>query len=307
MERLLGLSPSSTFLVNYGLGAPSSRWEAVKQGSYLAGQERNRLDLGASPVWEIADIIARQGVRVTEYDMPNAVSGLFFHSEGTGFAIVVNRCHSLSRRLFSYAHEYCHLLADRDRFGGISHAGNRSELAEVRANAFAAHFLMSEPGVRSFLKAVGKGEGTRQNLEIYDEWEEVSAQKRMPAGSQEVRVHDVVGLSHHFGTSYEAALYQLLNLRIIRRDNFEALWENREAQGAIRRALRIPEWNEGFHYDLAEQLLSLGFEAYRREEISRGKLIELAERAGVDREEIEEALHDAQPLPEPIEAILPGE
>lgn len=307
LERLLGLPPSSAFLVSYGLKSLSSRWDAINQGRYLANQERNRLDLGTSPVWEMAEITARQGVRVTEYEMPDAVSGLFFHSVDTGFAIVINRRHSRSRRSFSYAHEYCHLLADRDRFGGISHAGNRSELAEVRANAFAAHFLMPESGVRSFLKAVGKGEGTRQNLEIYDEWEEVSAQKRMPAGSQEVQVHDVVGLSHHFGASYEAALYQLLNLRIIRRDNFETLWESREAQGSIRRALRIPEWNEGFHYDLAEQLLSLGFEAYRREEISRGKLIELAEKAGVDREEIEEALYDAQPWPEPIEAILPGE
>ncbi len=307
LEKLLGLSPSSAFLVSYGLKSLSSRWDAISQGRYLANQERNRLDLGTSPVWELAEIIARQGVRVTEYEMPDAVSGLFFHSEDTGFATVINREHSRSRRLFSYAHEYCHLLADRDRFGGISHAGNRSELAEVRANAFAAHFLMPEAGVRSFLKAVGKGEGTRQNLEIYDEWEEVPAQKRMPAGSQEVRVHDVVGLSHHFGVSYEAALYQLLNLRIIRKDNFETLWESKEAQGPIRRALRIPEWNEGFHYDLAEQLLSLGFEAYRREEISRGKLLELAEKSGVDREEIEEALYDAQPRPEPIEAILPGE
>jgi hypothetical protein len=244
---------------------------------------------------------------VTEYEMPDAVSGLFFHSEDTGFAIVINRRHSRSRRLFSYAHEYCHLLADRDRFGGISHIGNRNELAEVRANAFAAHFLMPEVGVRSFLKALGKGEGTRQNLEIYDEWEGVPAQRRMPTGSQEVRVHDVVGLSHHFGTSYEAALYHLLNLGIIRRDIFDVLWESKGAQGPIRRAFRIPEWDEGFHFDLAEQLLSLGFEAYRREEISLGKLIELAEKSGVNREEVEEALYDAQPRPEPIEAILPGE
>jgi Zn-dependent peptidase ImmA (M78 family)/DNA-binding XRE family transcriptional regulator len=307
LEGLLGLSPSAAFFVSYGLGALSSRWDAISQGRYLAAQERNRLDLGASPVWELAEIVARQGVRVAEYEMPDAVSGLFFHGKDTGFAIVVNRGHSRSRRLFSYAHEYCHLLADRDRSGGISHAGNRSELAEVRANAFAAHFLMPESGVRSFLKSVGKGEGTRQNLEIYDGWEEVPAQKRMPAGSQEVRVHDVVGLSHHFGASYEAALYQLLNLRIIRRDNFEALWESREAQGAIRWALRIPEWGEGFHYDLAEQLLSLGFEAYRREEISRGKLMELAEKAGVDRDDVEEALYDVQPRTEPIEVILPGE
>lgn len=307
LERLLGLSPSSAFLVSYGLKVLSSRWDAINQGRYLATQERNRLDLGTSPIWEVAEIVARQGVRVTEYEMPDAVSGLFFHSEDTGFAIVINWRHSRSRRLFSYAHEYCHLLADRDRFGGISHAGNRNELAEVRANAFAAHFLMPEAGVKSFLKSLGKGEGTRQNLEIYDEWERVPAQRRMPTGSQEVRVHDVVGLSHHFGTSYEAALYHLLNLGIIRRDNFDVLWESKGAQGPIRRAFRIPEWDEAFHFDLAEQLLSLGFEAYRREEISRGKLIELAEKAGVGREEVEEALYDAQPRPEPIEAILPGE
>lgn len=307
LEKLLGLSPTSAFFVSYGLGALSSRWDAINQGRYLANQERNRLDLGTSPIWEVAEIIARQGVRVAEYEMPDGVSGLFFHSEDTGFAIVVNRGHSRSRRLFSYTHEYCHLLADRDRFGGISHAGNRNELAEVRANAFAAHFLMPEAGVRSFLKALGKGESTRQNQEIYDEWEGVPAQKRMPTGSQEVRVHDVVGLSHHFGTSYEAALYHLLNLGIIRKDNFETLWESKAAQGPIRRALRIPEWDEGFHYHLAEQLLSLGFEAYRREEISRGKLVELAERVGVDQEEIEEALYDVESRPEPIEAVLPSE
>jgi len=166
---------------------------------------------------------------------------------------------------------------------------------------------MSEAGVRSFLKTLGKGEGTRQNLEIYDESEGIQAQRRLPTGSQEVRAHDVVGLSHHFGASYEAALYHLLNLGIIRKGSFEALWENKGAQDPIRRALRIPEWNEGIHWDLAEQLLWLGFEAYRREEISRGKLVELAERVGVDRDEIEEALHEAQPRPEPIEAMLPVE
>lgn len=307
LEKLLGLIPSSAPFVSYGLKAPSSRWDAINQGRHLAGQERNRLDLGTSPVWEVAEIISHQGVRVTEYEMPDAISGLFFHSEDTGFAIVVNRGHSHSRRLFSYAHEYCHLLADRDRFGGISHSGNRNELAEVRANAFAAHFLMPEAGVRSFLKTLGKGESTRQNLEIYDELEGVPAQKRMPTGSQEVRVHDIVSLAHHFGASYEAALYHLLNLGIIRKSSFEVLWENKGTQGAIRKALRIPQWNESVHWDLAEQLLSLGLEAYRREEISRGKLIELAEKAGVSRKDIEEALYGFQPQPEPVEAILPGE
>lgn len=312
LERLLGLSPSQALVVSYSSTSPSTRWEAISQGRYLAEQERNRLDLGTSPIREIAEIIARQGVRVTEYQMPDAISGIFFHKQDLGFAIVVNERHSRTRQMFSYAHEYCHLLVDRERPGGISHAGNRNELAEVRANAFAAHFLVPEPAVRTLLSSLGKGESARQNLEIYDEEDSVPAQKRMPAGSQELRAHEVVIMSHYFGVSYEAMLYQLLNLRVLRKGvKFDSLMEQKESVASIRSTLRLSDLYDESRRDLSgpltEQLLSLGIEAYRREEISRGKLFELAEKVDVDREEIEEMLRYLHLSGEPLEIVLPGE
>jgi Zn-dependent peptidase ImmA (M78 family)/DNA-binding XRE family transcriptional regulator len=308
LERLLSLGSPQLSTVNYNLEAPTGRWEAISQGRRLAEQEHNRLDLGVSPIWEIAEIIAQQGVRVAEYKMPDEISGLFFHGSGVGFAIVVNWCHHRNRRLFSYAHEYCHLLADRDRSGGVSHAGNRQELSEVRANAFAAHFLMPEEGVRAFLRSIGKGESSRQRLEVYDVWDhQVAAQKRTPTGSQELRLHDVVSLAHHFGVSYEAALYHLKNLKVLREDSFEYLMGYKDAANSMARALRVAAWEEDIHWSLAEHVLFLGFEAYRREEISRGKLMELAEKAEVSREDVEAALSESDPGRGPVEAMVPEE
>lgn len=121
---------------------------------------------------------------------------------------------------------------------------------------------MPEGGVRTFLQALGKGEATRQVQEVHDGVAQVAAQKRMPPGSQEIQVHDVVMLAHHFGVSYEAALYQLLNLKLIAKDRLEVL---------------------------------IGLEAYRRGEISRRKLLELAADLGVRKGDIEQALAEDGP------------
>jgi Zn-dependent peptidase ImmA (M78 family) len=43
-------------------------------------------------------------------------------------------------------------LVDRDRSGAISRAENRADLLEVRANAFAADFLMPADGTLQFVQ-----------------------------------------------------------------------------------------------------------------------------------------------------------
>ena len=90
----------------------------------------------------------------------------------------MNEDHPPRRRLFSCAHEYCHVLVDRDRGGLVSRAENREELPEVRANAFAAAFLMPEGGVRAFVRRLGKGEQSRSQLRAYDETAVVEGQRR---------------------------------------------------------------------------------------------------------------------------------
>jgi hypothetical protein len=169
----------------------------------------------------------------------------------------------------------------------VSRAENRDELSEVRANAFAAAFLMPENGVRAFVRALGKGEPSRSVLQAFDETEAVGAQKRIEARSQEVQVYDVVHLAHHFGVSFEMALYRLLNLKLISEEEHKQLAEQRELANTLRRYFG-PEEQEGApgRREFRHQLLVLALEAFRREAISRGKLKELCALAQIPASEI---------------------
>jgi Zn-dependent peptidase ImmA (M78 family)/DNA-binding XRE family transcriptional regulator len=289
LERLLGRDPLRKPLPRYDLPPPRSRWDAICQGRDLAAQERRRLDLGASPTWEIAEIIRQQGVKVTELSLPDSISGIFFHDQETGPVIVINQQHARSRRLFSYAHEYCHTLVDRSRQGTVSSASNRDELFEVRANAFAAHFLMPEEGVRSVLAELGKLDTDRSVQEIHDGAASITAQRRDANLGQGIEVHDVASVAHHFGVSYEAALYHLLNLKLLPEAEFEVLRDQGDRARSILRLMRV-DWGEETHWSLTGQLVALGLEAYGRDEISRRKLLELAEEAGADVVELEKIL-----------------
>jgi len=313
IEQLLGHPPAQALAVSYSGEAGSSRWDAICQGRAIAEQERNRLGLGISPAWEIAEIIRSQGVRVTEDHMPMDVSGLFLYSRDIGAVIVVNHDHPRARRLFSYAHEYCHVLADRLRVGTVSRTQNRDELIEIRANAFAANFLLPEQGVRAFLQGLGKGEPSRQVHEVFDGGapedatrpEGVLAQRRAAPGSQAIQVHDVVGLAHHFGVSYDAAVFHLLNLRLIPKDRFDELRSQQGLATEIKKALRIAEWDERVHWTLADQVLALAFEAYRRNEISKSKFFELADAVKVPRDELRNALEAVDPRLLGVDAHTP--
>jgi Zn-dependent peptidase ImmA (M78 family) len=304
LERLLGRDSLRKPLPRYDLSPPRSRWDAICQGRDLAAQERRRLDLGASPTWEIAEIIRQQGVKVTELSLPDSISGIFFHDQETGPVIVINQQHGRPRRLFSYAHEYCHTLVDRSRQGTVSSASNRDELFEVRANAFAAHFLMPEEGVRAVLADLGKLDTDRSVQEIHDGAASITAQRRDANLGQGIQVHDVASVAHHFGVSYEAALYHLLNLKLLPEAEFEVLRDQGDRARSILRLMRV-DWGEETHWSLTGQLVALGLEAYRRDEISRRKLVELAEEAGADVDELEKLLERDLDDGEAVDAVVP--
>ena len=252
-------------------------------------------------------------MRVTEHPLPPDTSGMFLHGREIGAVVVVNERHAPTRRQFSCAHEYCHVLVDRARAATISRAENRDELAEVRANVFAAHFLMPEAGVRAFLQTIGKGEATRQVQEVFDGagavHEALPAQRRAPPGAQNVQLPDVVRLAHYFGVSYEAALFHLLNLKVLAKDAFEHLRERQGAVAQVRRALALPDSEEQEpqrRWSLAEHIVALGFEGFRRDLISRAKLLELAEAAGVDRGAIENAIESLDREDPPADVVRPA-
>jgi len=208
--------------------------------------------------------------------LPENVSGIFLNDQRHGLSIIVNGSHHSRRRLFSYAHEYGHALADRDVASLVSKVENRSALREVRANAFAAAFLMPDAGVRAFMRSRGKGDA-RSVLQVFDESEVLTAQRRAGSRGQEIQLYDVVHVASHFGTSFDSALYRLLNLRIITDAQRERFASQRDLANIIRsQYFGEDEQEEEQLQHPHKDFLFLALDALRHAGISRGKLNELA-------------------------------
>ncbi len=296
LERMVGGDRGTAATAAYPMLAPASRWAAIQQGDRLAAEERRRLGLGDAALPDIAELLETQGIRTGAVDLPEDVSGLTLNDRKVGLFVVANRRHHILRRRFSFAHEYAHVLADRDRFGLISRASERDNLIEVRANAFAACFLMPEEGVRQFVAGLGKGMPSRVYTDVFDEAGSLDVEARTAPGSQAVQLYDVVQLAHHFGVSRIAALYRLRNLRLITKAVFDHLKDlddaGRGRQIAGHLGLPEPDHVEARDW-FQHRVLGLALEAYRREDISRGKLVEVASMLGIDRDRIDRLVEDA--------------
>jgi len=298
LESLLNLNKDHLFPVAYDVPLPGNRWEAIRQGERVAELERARLKLGDGPIRNVEDVLEAQGLRVAELSLPENISGFFLNDARFGLSIVVNVNHHPRRRAFSYAHEYCHVLADRDRTSLVSKSENREDLPEVRANAFSAAFLMPEEGVSELVRAMGKGELSRSVLQAFDEGKAVSGQRRVPAFSQDFQLYDVIHLAHHFCVSYEMTLYRLLNLKLISDEQQKQLAEQRDLANTIRDRLWPESEGAGQRSEFRHRLFFLALEAYRREAISRRKVKELATLAQLAGDELEELLAPIDRQPE---------
>lgn len=275
LEALLGFERERVYPVTYDVGPPKNRWEAIRQGEYIAELERGRLKLGDGAIQDLAAVLEVQGLRLLDAPLPDSVSGIFLADKRYGLSIIVNSEHHPRRQFFSYAHEFCHVLADRDRTAMVSRAENREDLSEVRANAFAAAFLVPETGLRAFIRALGKGEASRSVLQAFDEVAAVEGQKRTEAFSQELGFYDVVHAADHFGVSYESVLYRLLNLKLISEEERKRLADQKDVANIIRGQVEARREARTTRPAFAHQLLMLAFEAFRRKIISKGKLKEL--------------------------------
>ena len=280
LERLLGIDRAQLLTASYDLPAPQSKWDAIQQGQKVAIEERQRLSLGMAPVGDLCDLLESQGVRTGTVSLPGNISGLTLVDDGIGVFVVVNADHPPVRQRFSWAHEYAHVLLDRDRSGAISRAENRTDLLEVRANAFAAELLMPADGTLQFVQSLGKGAASRAQVSIFDGDVAVQVEQRSAPGSQAIQLYDVTLLAHHFGASRISALYRLKNLRLIDEPEFQRLKaeEDGGAGQAIADFLAVPEHKplESARDDFRRRFLGLALEAYRREDITRSKLGELA-------------------------------
>jgi Zn-dependent peptidase ImmA (M78 family)/DNA-binding XRE family transcriptional regulator len=293
LEGLLGIDRDLTGTVTYEVVTPRSRWDAIQQGERAAEQERRRLGLGWAPVPPLPELLETQGVRTGIVDLPEEISGITISNQSVGLFIVANRAHAAARRRFSFAHEYAHALFDRRMKGIVTRASDRDELVEVRANAFAAAFLMPPEGIRQFVAALGKGQPSRAIAQVFDEAGAVQAEGRAAPGSQDIQLYDVVHLAHYFGVSRLAALFRLRNLKLLTQAELDDLRAADEAGFGLElaRLLNLPDADSGEDADgFRHRVLSLAMEVYRRELITRAKFAEIGALLSMQDEEINRLL-----------------
>lgn len=307
LESLLGISRSTGGVAAYPSVPLNSKWEAIQSGSQAAQEERRRLGLGAAPLGDVPALLEAQGIRTGLISMPAGISGLMINHPNVGLFVVVNRDHPPVRQRFSWCHEYAHLLLDRAKMSHVSREADRADLLEVRANVFAACFLMPEEGVRQFVGTLGKGSASRLHAEIYDEAVAVAVDSRTAGGSQDLQLYDAVKLAHHFGVSVLSALYRLLNLRLMTDKQFEEM-KRMDQDGVsqeLARVLGLPQLSAVENItEFYRRYLALALEAYRREKISRRKLIDVAGKLGVTADEIERVVANLGLAPEEEAGVL---
>lgn len=296
LEGLLGIDRDLSGAVTYDVVAPRSRWDAIQQGERAAEQERRRQGLGWAPAPPLPELLETQGVRTGIVDLPEEISGITISNQSVGLFIVANRQHVPARRRFSFAHEYAHVLFDRRMKGIVTRSSDRDELVEVRANAFAAAFLMPPEGIRQFVNALGKGQPSRAIAQVFDEAGAVQAEGRAAPGSQDIQLYDVVHLAHYFGVSRLAALFRLRNLKLLTQGEFDQLKAADDAGYGSELALllNLPDSEgaddkDGFRH----RVLSLALEAYRRELITRSKFVEVSVLLSMGEAEVSELLQQA--------------
>jgi Zn-dependent peptidase ImmA (M78 family)/transcriptional regulator with XRE-family HTH domain len=306
LERLVGIDRDPASAVRYNLSAPRSKFDAIRQGTAIAEQERRRLGIGGAPVADVTELLEKHGVRTAIVDLPEDISGLTVFDLEAGPFVATNRGDHLLRRNFSFAHEYAHVLLDCDSTGRISRDSERTDLIEVRANSFAANLLMPEACVREVLEALGKSTQGRLLAETpVDDDRAVGIEARGTAAVSKIQMHDVVLLAHQFGVSRQVVLYRLRNLRLISdRDLQRLLSEEQAGHGRqLEQLLDLPKPDHAKERNrFRHRFLSLALEAYRRAAISRGKLEELfAALLEKKREEVALADYITDEPPTPVE------
>jgi Zn-dependent peptidase ImmA (M78 family)/DNA-binding XRE family transcriptional regulator len=293
LEELLGIARDLAGVAQYPLPNANKKWDAIQQGERIADEERRRLGLGTGPAPDMVEILETQGVRTAVVDLPPDVSGLTISDGQIGLFIVANSAHHIVRRRFSFAHEYAHVLVDRERSGLISRSSQKNDLIEIRANAFAAAFLMPREGVRQFITSLGKGRPSRAYADVFDEAEPVSVEARADPRSQDIQLYDLVQLAHHFAVSRLSALYRLQNLRLITEAELARMKADDEAgkgrELAILLGLPDPD-HAAARNEFRHRFLGLGLEAFRRHLITRAKLVELAAMVERDTEAVDQLI-----------------
>lgn len=262
----------------------------VYQGERAAQMERLRLNLGSAPIANVAEMISEQGVWTTATDFPDDLSGLFASHSSVGHVILVNSEHGYTRRRFSYAHEYAHVLFDRNEEEiMLTQRKNATRDVEKRASTFASAFLMPPDGVLNQLRHLGKINIKGPEQTIFDvAGNESFTDKITPDSAPEIITYqEVAFLAHYFGVSYKGVVLRLRNLEYINAADKVRLMKQKDIGKNFIKILSISDSDEKSetNYDLYVRSIRLAIVAYSQDKISRGRFVEIVRKFGFNEDD----------------------
>ena len=233
---------------------------------------RRELGLGDGPVARFPELLEERFPLDVDFSpLPEVVDGLCVSVGGRALVLVGSGKPS-SRQRFTLAHELAHYLVDDLDPLYVDERGVRARsLAEMRANAFAAHLLMPEPGVRAAIEGVGDD------------------------AERAVRV------ALTFGASVSAAAYQLGNLGLLAEAARDRLIDAGSKPLLLRYALPS-DWQQDEsgrgRIRPPTRLYGRATLAFRRGLIGLEPIAELLQRP--DRDQLRQELEDAGLAPDDV-------
>lgn len=206
--------------------------QAMIHGKQVAYQERARLGIGnQAPLRDPWGVVEDAGIRVFPLDLgdDHVIDGIFTRSADGHACVGVNVGKWIFRQVFTVVHEYGHGLMDSDLGGeacstskGWSQKGSRYANRELRANQFAAVFLLPREALLWFLESRGKLKGGNVRPHA--------------TGLSAV---EIVRAQDHFGASGDMILWRMQNERLIDAGERKRLKDevNRHGTVALARSL----------------------------------------------------------------------
>jgi Zn-dependent peptidase ImmA (M78 family)/DNA-binding XRE family transcriptional regulator len=253
---------------------------AMHHGKQVAYHERARLGIGDSaPLRDPWGVVEDAGIRVFPLQLgpDHTIDGIFTRSQDGHACVGVNVDRWIFRQVFTVVHEYGHALMDGDLTGetcataqGWSAKGTRYANRELRANQFAAVFLVPREALLWFLDSRGKLRGGRQ------------------LRAEGLTAIEIVRAQDHFGVSGDMLLWRLQNEDLLMASERKRLKNELTRQGTVALARSL-----GYDFRRFAQPFyrahEIALRGYARGEISLGLVAEVF---GMAKEEMHARLRE---------------